>query len=174
MLLFIQWLLSCLAHTFLMTDLPICWINTSSYIWTPAQRPTPLVVRQVCYLGGKLFIAFIKLKEVVHGEELSPIWGETPVSHYEVKVAHPAKAEDEWQACEASRSVGLVDFCLCEEEQMQLQKKSNCRKSFATGENRRCNVKAHPERSSLVVFPPASWWHLCPWGPPSRRTRWPL
>lgn len=34
------------------------------------QRPTPFVVRQVCYLGGKIFITFIKLKEEVRREEL--------------------------------------------------------------------------------------------------------
>lgn len=44
------------------------------------QRPTPFVVRQVCYLGGKIFITFIKLKEVVLKEELS-IQLETTV-HY--------------------------------------------------------------------------------------------
>lgn len=42
----------------------------SSYIWRPVQRPTPFVVRQVCYLAGKIFITFIKLKEEVYREEL--------------------------------------------------------------------------------------------------------
>lgn len=47
----------------------MCCVNTAlrSYIWRPAHRPAPFVVRQVCYLGGKLFIAFIKLKGGAEG-----------------------------------------------------------------------------------------------------------
>lgn len=64
-----------LLCTYFLNDQPAHMLNKhkvfSSYIWRPVQRPTPFVVRQVWYLGGKIFITFIKLKEVVPWEELS-------------------------------------------------------------------------------------------------------
>ena len=63
-----------LLSTYFLNDWPAHMLNKhkvlSSYIWRPVQRPTPFVVRQVCYLAGKIFITFIKLKEEVYREEL--------------------------------------------------------------------------------------------------------
>lgn len=66
-----------LLSTYFLNDRPAHMLNKhnvlSSYIWRPVQRPTPLVVSQVCYLGGKIFITFIKLQELVLREELCPL-----------------------------------------------------------------------------------------------------
>lgn len=71
----VQSVAALLLSTYFLNDWPAHMLNKhkvfSTYIWRPAQRPTPFVVRQVCYLGGKIFITFIKLKEVVLREELS-------------------------------------------------------------------------------------------------------
>lgn len=136
-----------------MSGLPICWINTSSYIWTPVQHPAPLVVRQVCYLGGKLFITFIKLKEVVHREELSPL-GETAV-HYEAKAAHPAKAEDEWQAWEASCSVshGYWWTIVC-----AIRSKWNYKRNQSTGKMRPMRTDAEGQQMSKLTLNAPLWW----------------
>lgn len=60
-----------LLSAYFLNDWPAHMLNEhkvfSSYIWRPV-RPTPFAVRQVCYIGGKIFITFIKLKEVVLGE----------------------------------------------------------------------------------------------------------
>ena len=66
-----------LLSTYFLNDRPAHMLNKhkvlSSYIWRPVQRPTPFVVRQVCYLGGKIFTTFIKLQEVVLRGELCPL-----------------------------------------------------------------------------------------------------
>lgn len=64
-----------LLSTYFLNDWPAHMLNKhkilSLYIWRPVQRPTPFVVRQVCYLGGKIFIRFKNLKDVVCREGLS-------------------------------------------------------------------------------------------------------
>ncbi len=88
----VQSVAALLLSTYFLNDWPAHMLNKhkvlSSYIWRPVQRPAPFVVRQVCYLGGKIFITFIKLKEVVLREELSLLL-ETTV-HYRARGARPA------------------------------------------------------------------------------------
>lgn len=78
-----------LLSTYFLNDWPAHMLSKhkvlSSYIWRPAQRPAPFVVRQVRYLGGKIFITLRNLKEVVHREELSLLSATT--LHYKAKQA---------------------------------------------------------------------------------------
>ncbi len=91
----VQSVAALLLSTYFLNDWPAHVLNkhkvSSSYIWRPVQRPTPFVVRQVCYLGGKIFITFIKLKEVALREELSLLLETTVHQDGRVRGAHPSR-----------------------------------------------------------------------------------
>lgn len=156
------WRLSCLAHTCLMTGLPMCWINTPPSCTSGDQCSTPICGQiSVLSLWKDIYYIYKNWKEVCLGRNSNKLrrcsmrdWRKTFLA---------AKV---W-------AFSFISFFFLSVQKGSV--KTNSRKNrFFLCQQALKDMRAYPSCSSLVVFPAASGWHLRLWGPWSRRTRWPL
>lgn len=168
-----------LLSAYFLNDWPAHVLNKhkvfSSYIWRPVQHPAQFVVSALSWWKDIYYVYKAERRRSGGGRSIL-IWLK---QHYiTLKRRQSDEAEDE-RMCEPlllnKPSLMLLAFksslLVCA---VRINKIKRMKNIHLMRPSRKRDAEAHPICSSLVVLLPASGWHLCRWGPRSRRTWWPL